>query len=65
LGTIHLSETVKFLAPVFIGDTVTVVSEVVGKDAAKTRMTVKSTITNQEGKTVLEGEALIMMPREK
>ena len=65
LGTIHLSETVKFLAPVFIGDTVTVVSEVVGKDAAKNRMTVKSTITNQEGKTVLEGEALIMMPREK
>jgi 3-hydroxybutyryl-CoA dehydratase len=65
LGNIHLSETVKFLAPVFIGDTVTVVSEVVGKDAAKNRMTVKSTITNQEGKTVLEGEALIMMPREK
>jgi hypothetical protein len=26
-------------------------------------MTVKSVITNQEGKTVLEGEALIMMPR--
>ena len=65
LGTIHLSEAVKFLAPVFIGDTVTVVSEVVGKDTTKNRMTVKSTITNQEGKTVLEGEALIMMPREK
>ena len=65
LGTIHLSEAVKFLAPVFIGDTVMVVSEVVGKDAAKNRMTVKSTITNQEGKTVLEAEALIMMPREK
>ena len=65
LGTIHLSETVKFMAPVFIGDTVTVVSEVVGKDVTKNRMTVKSTITNQEGKTVLEGEALIMMPREK
>jgi len=28
-------------------------------------LTVKSTVTNQEGKTVLEGEALIMMPREK
>jgi 3-hydroxybutyryl-CoA dehydratase len=65
LGTIHLSEAVKFLAPVFIGDTVTVVSEVVGKDPAKNRMTVKSTITNQEGKIVLEGEALIMIPRQK
>ena len=65
LGTIHMSQTVKFLAPVFIGDTVTVVSEVTGKNDEKGRMTVKSVITNQEGKNVLEGEALIMMPREK
>jgi 3-hydroxybutyryl-CoA dehydratase len=65
LGTVHLSQTVKFLAPVFVGDTVAVQSEVVSKDPAKNRLTVKSVITNQEGKTVLEGEALIMMPREK
>ncbi len=65
LGTIHLTETVKFLAPVFIGDTVTVVSEVVSKDGAKNRMTVRSIITNQDGKVVLDGEALIMMPKEK
>ena len=65
LGTIHLTQTVKFLAPVFIGDTVTVLSEVASKDPAKNRLTVKSTVTNQEGKTILEGEALIMMPREK
>ena len=65
LGTIHLSQTVKFLAPVFIGDTVTVVSEVVTRDTTKNRLTVKSVITNQEGKTVLEGEALIMKPKEK
>ena len=65
LGTIHLTQTVRFMAPVFIDDTVTVVSEVVGKDSGKNRMTVKSTVTNQEGKTVLEGEALIMMPKEK
>jgi len=65
LGTIHMSQTVKFLAPVFIGDTVTVVSEVTGKNDEKGRMTMKSVITNQEGKNVLEGEALIMMPRDK
>ena len=65
LGTIHLTQTVKFMAPVFIGDTVTVASEVASKDPGKNRMTVKSTVTNQEGKTVLEGEALIMMPKEK
>ncbi len=65
LGTIHMSQFVKFLAPVFIGDTVTVTSEVVGKQEEKNRITVKSVTVNQEGKTVLEGEALIMMPREK
>jgi len=64
-GNIHLSQFVKFTAPVFIGDTVTVTSEVVSRDAAKNRVTVKSTVTNQGGKTVLEGEALIMIPREK
>lgn len=65
LGTIHMTQLVKFLAPVFVGDTVTVTSEVVGKQEEKSRITVKSVIVNQEGKTVLEGEALIMMPREK
>jgi 3-hydroxybutyryl-CoA dehydratase len=65
LGTIHLTQAVKFLAPVFIGDSVTVVSEVADKDPAKNRLTVKSSVTNQEGKTVLEGEALIMMPKDK
>ena len=64
-GNVHLSQFVKFMAPVHIGDTVTVTSEVANKDAAKNRVTVKSTVTNQAGKTVLEGEALIMIPREK
>lgn len=63
LGTIHLSQAVKFMAPVFIGDTVTVHSEVAGKDPAKNRFTIKSTITNQGGKVVIEGEALLMLPR--
>jgi 3-hydroxybutyryl-CoA dehydratase len=65
LGTIHLSQVVKFTAPVFIGDTVTVVSEVSAKDAGKNRLTIKSTIANQDGKTVLEGEAVVMMGRDK
>jgi 3-hydroxybutyryl-CoA dehydratase len=64
-GNIHLSQFVKFMAPVHIGDTVTVISEVASKDAGKNRVIVKSAVTNQAGKTVLEGEALIMIPREK
>src|SRR3989304_5401859 len=31
-GNIRLSQFAKFMAPVFIGDTVTVISEVVGKE---------------------------------
>jgi acyl dehydratase len=38
---------------------------VVSKDPTKNRATIKSTVTNQTGKMVLEGEALIMIPREK
>ncbi len=64
LGTIHLTQTAKFMAPVFIGDTVTVLSEVAGKDPAKNRRTVRSTVTNPDGQKVLEGEALILRPKE-
>jgi 3-hydroxybutyryl-CoA dehydratase len=63
LGTIHLSQTLRFTAPVFIGDTVTVVSEVASKNAEKNRLTVKSTVTNQGGKAVIEGEALLQLPK--
>ena len=63
LGTIHLSQTLRFTAPVLIGDTVTVVSEVASKNAEKNRLTVKSTVTNQGGKVVIEGEALLQLPK--
>jgi 3-hydroxybutyryl-CoA dehydratase len=51
--------------PVFIGDTVTVNSEIMSKDSGKYRITIKSTITKQDGTVVVEGEALILIPREK
>ena len=64
-SNIHLSQSAKFLAPVFIGDTITLTSEVISKDPAKYRVTIKSTITNQEEKVVLEGESVFMIPRQK
>jgi 3-hydroxybutyryl-CoA dehydratase len=64
-GNIHLSETLKFTAPVFIGDTITVTSEVVSKDEVKWRVTVKSIITKQDGTKVVEGEGILLIPREK
>lgn len=46
----------RFLAPVYIGQTICAKVTVVKKDAAKNRLTLQITCTNQEGEVVLEGE---------
>jgi 3-hydroxybutyryl-CoA dehydratase len=60
-GTIYLSQTLKFRAPVRIGDTVTATATVASLDAAKKRATL-TTICTVNGKPVLEGEALVLVP---
>ena len=61
-GTVYMRQTLDFLAPVRIGDTVTATVEVLEK-LEKKRVRLKTTCTNQEGVTVLEGEALVSPPR--
>jgi len=61
-GTVYMRQTLDFLAPVRIGDTVTATVEVVEK-LEKQRVRLKTTCTNQEGVTVLDGEALVSPPR--
>jgi 3-hydroxybutyryl-CoA dehydratase len=60
-GTIYLSQTLKFRAPVFIGDQITVEVEVtdIPKD---NRLMMQTTCMNQEGRVVVDGEALIIPP---
>lgn len=60
-GTIYLSQTLKFRAPVRIGDTVTATATVASLDAAKKRATL-ATICTVGGKPVLEGEAVVLVP---
>jgi 3-hydroxybutyryl-CoA dehydratase len=60
-GTIYLSQTLRFRAPVKIGATVTATVEVTALNPAKKRATFKTTCT-VEGKTVIEGEALVQVP---
>jgi 3-hydroxybutyryl-CoA dehydratase len=60
-GTIYLSQTLRFRAPVKIGATVTATVEVTALDPAKKRATLETTCT-VEGKTVIEGEALVQVP---
>jgi 3-hydroxybutyryl-CoA dehydratase len=58
-GGLYVSQTLNFKRPVFIGDTLTATSEVVELIPAKRRMRCVTTIVNQHGKTVLDGEAVI------
>lgn len=62
-GTIYLSQELKFLKPVKIGDTVTAHVEIREVIAAKHRLRLRTWCTNQAGDIVLEGEALVMPPR--
>ena len=62
-GSIYLQQTLNFKAPVFIGDTVTATVEVIEILVDKKRVRLKTICTNQEGKVVLDGEAIISPPR--
>ncbi len=64
-GTIYLGQEIKFKAPVFIGDTITVTLEVETIRADKAIVGLLCTCTNQHGKTVAEGKATVIAPREK
>jgi len=56
-GSVFLSQTWKFTAPVYIGDTITAQAEVVSVHASKPVTQLKILVTRQTGDTVLEGEA--------
>ena len=60
-GTIYLSQTLKFRAPVRIGQTVTATVEVVALHPERHRATLR-TICTVEGEAVLEGEAYVSVP---
>ena len=62
-GTIYLGQTLKFKAPVRPGDTVTAIVTVKSLDAEKNRL-VLDTICQVAGKTVLEGEATVLAPKQ-
>lgn len=60
-GTIYMSQSMRFLGPVRIGDTITARVEVVLLNDEKERVTLKTTCTNQDGKIVMDGEALVTL----
>ena len=59
-GTIYLGQSLKFKAPVKIGQTVTATVMVTALDPAKKRVTL-NTVCTVGGKPVIEGEATVMV----
>ena len=59
-GTVYLSQTLQFKAPVYPGDTITTTVEVKNVRPDKPIVTLVTTCTNQNDKVVLEGEAVVL-----
>jgi 3-hydroxybutyryl-CoA dehydratase len=62
-GTIYLSQTLQFKAPVYPGDTITTTVEVKSARPDKPIVTLGTICTNQENVVVLEGEAVVLVSK--
>jgi 3-hydroxybutyryl-CoA dehydratase len=58
-NSIYLGQDLKFLAPVMIGDTITVAVTVTGKRDEKRIITLRTTACNQRGEMVVDGNAVL------
>ena len=59
-GAVYMTQSLKFRAPVFYGDTLTAWAEVQEKIEDKKRVLMKNWVVNQKGETVVEGEGLLL-----
>ena len=64
-GTIYLSQEIKFLAPVRIGDTITAQVEVIELNVDRNRAKFRTVCTNQNGQVIVDGTAWGMPPRKE
>jgi len=55
-GTVFMSQSLRYLAPTYLGDTLTAEVEVLAVKPDKPVCQLKATVTNQDGTVVLEGE---------
>lgn len=61
-GTIYLGQELSFRGPVFIGDTITAKVECTEKLEPRKWLKFKTTVTNQDGKLVVDGAATVIPP---
>lgn len=62
-GAVYLGQSLKFIAPVFIGEEVTAEVEVTQIRKDKPIATLSTRITKANGEVAVEGEAVAMFPR--
>lgn len=62
-GAIYLSQQIEFLAPVFIGDTITATVEISAWRPEKRIITLKTDAYNQAEKQVVTGKAVLLVDR--
>jgi 3-hydroxybutyryl-CoA dehydratase len=63
-GTVYLSQTLQFVAPVFPGDTVTARVTVMKVREDKPIVTLETVCVNQNEETLINGEAVVLIAQE-
>jgi 3-hydroxybutyryl-CoA dehydratase len=61
-GAVYISQTLRFIRPVFIGDTVTASVELTAVQKQKSRGIFRTICTNQNEDVIIEGEAQLLLP---
>jgi phosphate acetyltransferase/phosphate butyryltransferase len=64
-GTVYLAQTLRFLHPVRVGDTLTINVVVTARDPEKKQLSLSCSCINQDGKITIEGDAEVIAPAEK
>ena len=61
-GSIYLGQTLNFLAPVYLGDSITASVKIVSIRPDKPIITLSTTAIKDDGTTVIDGEAVVKVP---
>ena len=61
VNALYLSQEVKFVRPVKIGDTITAIAEVIEKIDSRQRLVLKTVVKNQRDEVVIDGKAVVMI----
>ena len=58
---LHISQSLNFVNPCFIGETITVEGKVIDKSLATKIIKLETTITNESGKRIIDGKAQVIV----